>query len=104
MSQYRLTLKAQADLEEIFIYVAADGGEAMADRVVAELIAAFERLAALPGLGRTRSDVTDPRFRFWKANRFLIAYYPDTDPLEIIRLVGGRRDLRTAFGGSHPDR
>ena len=92
-----MTAQAQVDLEEISNYIAAAADEAMADRVVAELIAAFERLSDLPGLGRTRPDVKNPRYRFWTANRFLIAYYPDARPVEIIRIVGARRDLRKLF-------
>ena len=99
MSAYRLTLAALADLEEIRSYVTADADEAMADRVIDEVMAAIERLADRPSLGRTRPDVKHPRLRFWTANRFLIAYFPDTEPLEVIRIVGARRDMRRVFGG-----
>ena len=62
-----------------------------------EIRAALRLLAASPGIGHHRADVKDPRYRFWRVNRFVIAYFPDTDPLQVIRIVGGHRDFRKIF-------
>jgi plasmid stabilization system protein ParE len=69
-----------------------------ADRIGDDLIAAFERLAAMPGVGHTRPDVPDPDLRFWRVHRWMIAYLGDTQPLQIARVVGGQRDFRRLFG------
>ncbi len=54
----------------------------------------------MPGVGHRRKDVRNPRYRFWRANRFIIAYFPDTRPLQVIRIVGAQRDLRRLFDKS----
>jgi toxin ParE1/3/4 len=64
---------------------------------VREIREAFELLAVMPGAGHRRRDVRNERYRFWRANRFIIAYFRDTQPLQIIRIVGGHRDFRRIF-------
>ena len=96
MSRYLLTEQAERDLNEIWVHIAEQSFET-ADAVVAEIRAALELLASSPGIGHRRRDVRNPRFRFWRANRFIIAYYRDTQPLQIIRIVGGHRDFRSIF-------
>ena len=96
MSGYILTEQAEQDLQAIDEYVAAQSLDA-ADIVARDIRQAPERLAAAPGIGRQRNDVKDPRYRFWRANRFIIAYFHETKPLQIIRIVGGARDFRKLF-------
>ena len=44
----------------------------------------------------TAMDVgSDPRFRFWLVYSYLIAYLPDTTPLQIVRVIHGSRDIGT---------
>jgi antitoxin ParD1/3/4/toxin ParE1/3/4 len=96
MSAYVLTEEAERDLIEIWDYIANQSVE-LADAVAAEIRAALDLLASSPGIGHRRQDVKDPRYRFWRANRFVIAYFPKTQPLQIIRIVGGHRDFRQLF-------
>lgn len=96
MSGYVLTEEAERDLNEIWDYI-ADQSIEQADAVAAEIRDALDLLASAPGIGRRRADVRDARYRFWRANRFIIAYFPDTRPLQMIRIVGGHRDFRTLF-------
>jgi len=96
VKRYVITPRASADLDEIWNYIARDNLTA-ADRVEEKLFAAMAKLAEMPGLGHTRRDVTDPRYRFWRVYSYLIAYRLDTDPLQIIRVISGRRDIARLF-------
>ena len=68
MTSYILAPEALQDLQELWDYIATENLDA-ADRVIDTLFAAFERLAALPGLGHTREDLTDRPLRFWTVDR-----------------------------------
>ena len=65
--------------------------------MAAEIRLTLELLATAPRIGHRRADVRDTRYRFWRANRFIIAYFPETRPLQIIRIVGAHRDFRKMF-------
>jgi plasmid stabilization system protein ParE len=101
MSAYVLTEEAERDLNEIWDYIANESIE-QADAVAAEIREALTLLASAPGIGHRRADVRDGRYRFWRANRFIVAYFPDTQPLQIIRIVGGHRDFRKLFRKPRP--
>jgi plasmid stabilization system protein ParE len=96
MSEYILTEEAERDLNEIWEYV-AEQSVTSADKVVREIREGIELVAFAPGIGHERKDVMDRRYRFWKANRFIIAYFRDTKPLQIVRIVGAARDFRKIF-------
>ena len=96
MSAYVLTDAAERDLNEIWDYI-ADQSVEQADAVALEIREAIELLATAPGIGHRRADVKDESYRFWRANRFVIAYFPETRPLQVIRIVGGHRDFRKIF-------
>ncbi len=61
MSGYVLAVEAERDLEAIWEYVAEDSIEA-ADCLTTRLLDAFEVLAAMPGMGHARGDLTSERF------------------------------------------
>lgn len=96
MSRYVLTRRARLDVQEIWGYIAEDSIDA-ADRVMAELRSAMEGLAEMPGKGHRRSDVRNSRYRFWSVYSYVIAYFPDTSPVQIVRVVHGRRNFRRLF-------
>jgi plasmid stabilization system protein ParE len=96
MSRYILTEQAAQDLNDIWEHIAGQSID-QADAVLREIRDALELLASMPGAGHRRSDVRNKRYRFWRANRFIIAYFRDTRPLQIIRIVGGHRDFRRIF-------
>lgn len=92
MSGFVLTPQARDDLEEIWSYIARDSPEA-ADRVMERMRAAMRRLAGMPGMGHLREDLADEMLRAWPLYAYLIVYRPETDPLQVIRVVSGYRDL-----------
>ena len=99
MSDFVLTEAADRDLNEIWDYI-ADQSIEQADTVAAEIRDALDLLASAPTIGHRRADVKDARYRSWRANRFIVAYFPDTRPLQVIRIVGGHRDFRSLFQGT----
>jgi len=61
------------------------------------LYAAFTQLAKMPGMGHHREDLADNRHRFWTVYSYVIAYRDQTQPLEIIAIVHGARQLEAFF-------
>ena len=97
MSRYVLTDLAKQDVREIVSYIRKRNPQS-ARKVQAELREAMRRLAEFPLIGHYRDDITHEPLRFWSVYSYLIAYRPDTKPLQIIRMVHGARDLRRLFG------
>ena len=98
MSRFRLAPEAQRDIAQILAYIGSDNMEAAA-RVREEFRAACRRLAQHSRLGHSRSDLTTRKdVLFWPVYSYLIIYRPDKKPLEILRVLHGRRDLMRDLG------
>ena len=98
MKSYRITPKAKDDLFDIWSYVAADDLEA-ADRLEAQLVGAFERIASQPDLGHFRRDLTDKPVGFFLVeSNYLIVYDAAAQPVEIVRVLHGARDATSEMG------
>ena len=74
-------------------YIRKDDPEA-ADRVEAELLGKCESLARMPGQGHRRPDYTVAPILFFPVYSYLIAYRPGTDPLQILAIVHGAREVQ----------
>ena len=92
MSRYVLGAGADLDLDEIWEYIAADDVEA-ADRWIGKLFEAFEALAQTPGMGHRREDLTAYPVLFWPVGAYLIIYRADRQPIEIVAVTQGSRDV-----------
>jgi plasmid stabilization system protein ParE len=95
MSGYQFTPQASEDLLDIWSFIARDNPEA-ADRVEAAVYRACDLLADSPLAGRMRKDITAFPLRFWVVHpysNYLIVYDPEKQPLQIIRILHGARDL-----------
>lgn len=95
MSGYQFTPQATDDLIDIWSFIAQDNPEA-ADRVEEAVFRACELLADSPRAGRKRTDLTQLPLCFWVVHpypNYLIVYYPDKKPLQVIRILHGARDL-----------
>ena len=88
--------QAKADLSEIWHYIAAQSPTA-ADKVGQKLDDALQGLLSMPGKGHKRNDVKDPQYRFWSVYSYIIVYRYDDTSLTVIRVIHGRRNLRTIF-------
>src|SRR5438105_1243701 len=93
MSRYIVVPSAAADLFEIWLRIAGDSEET-ADRVIGEFYDTFETLARMPGMGHRRPDYTKARVLFFPHYSYLIVYQPGTDPLPIVAVVHGGRNVR----------
>lgn len=95
MTGFVVTPEARDDLQEIWCYIAGHNLEA-ADGIEADIKAACAWLAAKPGRGHFRRDLTDKPLRFWTVRkRYVVVYDPETTPLEIVRILHGARDMET---------
>jgi plasmid stabilization system protein ParE len=75
---YRLTERAEADVEAIADFIADDSVDA-ALKVVLALEDAFGLLASRPGIGHVRQDLTERPVKFWS----VYSTWSCTTPLEI---------------------
>lgn len=88
-----LAPEAAIDLVKIWRYIKRQSGEAMADRVEAAIREQIVFLAANPGTGHWRKDLTDEPVRFSLVYSYLIVYRPTKKPLQIVAVLQARRDV-----------
>lgn len=93
MSQtYRLTERAEADVEAIAEFIAADSVDA-ALNVLLALEDAFALLTTQPGIGHSREDLTERPLRFWSVFSYLVVYDRASKPLTVVAVLHGGRDV-----------
>jgi toxin ParE1/3/4 len=90
--RYILSPEAKEDLREIREYLVSQGGRRLARYVLQEIRAAFRLLASRPEAGHLRQDLTPLPVKFWPVFSYLIVYNPAARPLDIVRVLHGRRD------------
>ena len=91
MAKYTVTRRAEKDIDEILIYIAADNLDAALafnDR----LTAAFEMLVENAEAGRERPELKDGIRSFPQGN-YLIFYRRWAGNIAIVRIIHGGRDL-----------
>ena len=47
----------------------------------------------MPGIGHERSDLMDPKARFWNVYSYMIVYEYDDDTVTILRVIHCQRDI-----------
>jgi plasmid stabilization system protein ParE len=95
-SLYQLTPRALSDLCDIWEYISEDSVDA-ANRVESAILLACASLARHPLLGSKRSEITSLPLRFWTVTRypnFIVVYRPDTEPLQVVAVLHGKRNLK----------
>ena len=100
---YILTPLAKADIFQIWSFIAHDNEDA-ADRVERAIYDACAFVAEAPMRGHSRSDLTTRPLRFWTVTRYpnyVIVYRPATNPLEVIAVVHGKRNIRRRLKDHH---
>jgi toxin ParE1/3/4 len=98
MAMYVLAPLADADVEEIWSYVAQYDSE-YADTYIQELVLEFSFLAKNPKAGKLRPDL-DPGLRFFPYRRYCIFYYTATYGIEISRILHSAQDIESILGES----
>ncbi len=92
MSDFVLTPAAQADVLRIIDFLEGDNPSAIL-KVVDAFDDAMQLLAENPMIGHIRRDLAGDDVRFWPV-KYLIVYHPETTPLQVVRVLHGRRDLK----------
>src|ERR1017187_4115794 len=71
----------------------------IARQVLTEFVGAFQFLGRTPGAGHKREDLAEARpILFWPMRDYLILYKPGTDPLQVVTIVRGSRDIPRIVG------
>ena len=103
MSDYLIAPLARNDLIALWKYYALEVGDlALADRMRDEIFAAISLLVKTPGMGHFRNDLASEPVRFWRVRNHLIIYRTKNEPLEIVRVLLGARDVKELIGSLPP--
>ena len=92
MADYFYSPESRIDLLEIWEHITQDNMDA-ADRLEQEVESAVLMLTRNPELGHVRRDLTTKPVRFWPVYSYLIIYNPIANPLEVVRILSGYRDV-----------
>ena len=92
---YRLSALAEADLDEIWSYVAEDASPTMADRLIDAIFDRFELLVEQPRMGRKRPEFGEG-VRSFVVESYVI-YYRHAEGVLVARVLHGRRDQAAAW-------
>jgi plasmid stabilization system protein ParE len=90
---YHVAPEAEGDLRQIWRYLLGEAGLAIANRIQAELVNAFEGLADVPGKGHKRPDLTSRNVLFFSVYQYMIVYR-QTELVEIVAVLHGKRDVK----------
>jgi len=91
--RYVVAPQAAQDLYEIWLHIGELSSVATADRVESNIRRKLAVLAGTPGAGHSRKDLTDQNVKFFSVYSYLIVYRPETDPLQIVAILHGGRDV-----------
>ena len=89
------TSQAEADLSEIFAYIAVDD-LAAAEQTLRRIGAKCDGLADNPGIGRGRPDLHET-LRSFPVGNYVIFYRAVTGGIEVVRVLHGARDIDRLF-------
>ena len=64
-----------------------------ADRWIAKLFDAFEKIAGTPGMGHTRKDLTSSLVLFWPVGAYLILSRVQNEQVQVVAVTQGGRDI-----------
>ncbi len=97
--RYVLAPEAALDLVQIWRFIGKQSSFQVADRVESVIRDKIIFLAASPGAGHWRKDLTDQAVKFFPVYSYLIVYRPDTKPLQVVSILQGRRDVQQILKG-----
>jgi toxin ParE1/3/4 len=84
--------RAEADLDDIGDYIAAQAGEERAEAVLRTFARKIRLYATQPNAGRKR-DILKEGMRSFAVYRYAVFYRPIADGIRVIRILHGSRDL-----------
>jgi toxin ParE1/3/4 len=92
LAKIRFTHRAREDLLDIWLYVAPQNSEALADAIYDRIEEGCARLAEYPQLGRARPEIA-PDARALVIERWLALYRLTEYGVQIVRIIDGARDF-----------
>jgi toxin ParE1/3/4 len=95
---HRVALRAEADLDDIWLHVAKDSGSMdVATRLIDSITDRFLFLASFPSAGRARDREFGIGLRSFPVGEYIILYCVEGSEVFILQVVHGRRDLEKLF-------
>jgi toxin ParE1/3/4 len=94
--RFHVSKETEQDLDEIFVYWARNAGLGVADRTVETIEERFALLGDFPNAGRKRDEI-GPGVRSFPVGEFVIYFRKSRRAVEIIHVLHGPRDQRSAF-------
>ena len=95
---YRLSSRAEQDLDEVWLYLAEDASATTADRLIDDIVDRFDLLAEQPRMGRLR-PAFGPGVRSIGVENHVV-YYRHDGEVQIARVFHARRDQAAAWSAS----
>ena len=90
--KYRISLAAQSDLDDCWLYIARDNPDA-ADRFLDQLIDKLAMLAEHPAAGRNCRALRPGLYRF-PVGSYVLFYQIRAKHIEVVRVLHGARDIK----------
>ncbi len=95
---HRLAPEAEADLDDIWYYIAKESQSVeVADRVIDSIVDRFFLLATYPHLGRRRDEDLRPGLRSLPVGEYVIIYRLEGEDVLILHIIRGSRDIEALF-------
>ncbi len=92
-ARYKLSPHAEEDFATLLYGIAEHSGWSRSMDVEEDLYAAFNSLARNPGIGHLREDLLPRSIHFYYADPYMVLYLRDTEPLYVVAIVHGARDI-----------
>lgn len=101
MSGWVLSLDADEDLQDIFLYSVQTWGDRQARRYLDELFGLFADIGLNPAMGRVRTELGDG-IRCFPHRSHVVFFMEWQGEIAILRVLHGSRDIDNAFAGFDP--
>jgi len=95
VQRVRLSARARADIEDIWLYIAQDSPRA-ADRLLDRIYRTCQRLARSPRMGRARGEQAIG-LRSFPVGSYVVFYRPGKGGIAVARILSGFRDIERLF-------
>ena len=91
---FRLLQEAEAELDDIWLYVARESGSSdIATRLIEGITDRFWLLAQHPQIGRRRDADLRPGLRSFSVGAYVIVYRTEGEDVLILHVMRGSRDI-----------
>tara|TARA_A100000171_G_scaffold7094_1_gene5468 strand:+ start:1085 stop:1381 length:297 start_codon:yes stop_codon:yes gene_type:complete len=89
--EYRISARAEVDLEEIWLYTQQRWSARQADTYIRDFLNVFAELASATRIGQ-KCDIRDGYFKIG-SGAHVIYYRHAGDAIEVVRILHGRMDV-----------